>query len=396
MKITKITFAVAGSALLAQSAVADVKIGALMGYTGPIESLTVGINRGAEIAAEEINAAGGVAGGNMLQMVNADTTCVDATTASAAADRLVNAETVAAIVGALCSGATIAAANSAAVPNGVVMISPASTSPAVTGIDDNDLVFRTAPSDSRQGQVLAQVLKDRGIDSVAVTYVNNDYGKGFSDAFSEAYTAGGGTVSGNQAHEDGKADYRAEISALAAGGAEVLVVLAYLDGSGQTIIRQAIEEGDFARFAGGDGMVGQSLVDAIGDKLEGMVATQPGGDSEGAARFKSIAEENGLTMDGPFQSEAYDATALLALAMQKKGNTDRDGMAAAVREVANAPGEEILPGDLAKALKILADGGDVNYEGATGVEFDDAGDPPGSYLVMEVSGGKFEQQAVIK
>jgi branched-chain amino acid transport system substrate-binding protein len=277
-----------------------------------------------------------------------------------------------------------------------VMISPASTSPAVTGLDDNDLVFRTAPSDARQGQVLADVLKGRCIDSVAVTYINNDYGKGFNDAFAAAFEAAGGSVTGSQAHEDGKADYRAEISALAAGGSEVLVVLAYLDGSGQTIIRQALEEGDFARFAGGDGMVGQSLVDAIGGQLEGMIATQPGGDNAGAGLFKGIAEANGLKVDGPFQSEAYDATALLALAMQQKGSTDRDGMSAAVRAVANTPGEEILPGELAKGLKILAEGGEVNYQGATGVEFNDAGDPPGSYLVMEVSGGKFEQKDVVK
>lgn len=396
MNMKKLTLAVAGSAMMAGSAVADVKVGALMGFTGPIESLTVGIIRGAEIAAEEINAAGGVAGGNMVELVNADTTCVDASAASASADRLVNAEQVAAIVGALCSGATIAAANSAAIPNNVVMISPASTSPAVTSLDDNDLVFRTAPSDARQGEVLADVLRERGVERVAVTYVNNDYGKGFNDAFSAAFAAVGGTVTGNQAHEDGKADYRAEIAALAAGGAEMLVVLAYLDGSGQTIIRQAIEEGDFSRFAGGDGMVGQSLVDAIGDELEGMVATQPGGDTDGAGLFAGLVEQRGATVDGPYQGEAYDAMALIALAMQKKGGVDRDGMAQAIREVAGEPGEVILPGELAKGLEILAGGGDVNYEGATGVEFNDAGDPPGSYLVMEVAGGKFEQKAVVK
>src|SRR5690606_8404318 len=206
MNMKKLTLAVAGSATMAGSAVADVKVGALMGFTGPIESLTVGIIRGAEIAVEEINAAGGVAGGNMVELVNADTTCVDASAASASADRLVNAEKVAAIVGALCSGATIAAANSAAIPNNVVMISPASTSPAVTSLDDNDLVFRTAPSDARQGEVLADVLRERGVERVAVTYVNNDYGKGFNDAFSAAFAAVGGTVTGNQAHEDGKAD----------------------------------------------------------------------------------------------------------------------------------------------------------------------------------------------
>ncbi len=396
MKTKSLVLAIAGSAILTGSAMADVKVGSLMGFTGPIESLTGGIHRGAEIAAEEINAAGGVAGGNMIELVTGDTTCGDATAATAAADRLVNAEQVAAIVGALCSGATTAAANSAAVPSGVVMVSPASTSPAITGLDDNDLVFRTAPSDARQGQVLAQVLRERGVESVAVTYVNNDYGKGFNDAFAAAFTDAGGTVTGSQAHEDGKADYRAEIAALAAGGADTLVVLAYLDGSGQTIIRQAVEEGDFAKFAGGDGMVGQSLADAIGGSLEGMVATQPGGDSAGADAFAKVAEANGLELDGPFRAEAYDAMALIALAMQKKGSVGRDGMSAAVRDVANAPGEEILPGELGKALEILAGGGDVNYQGATGVEFDDAGDPPGSYLVMEVKDGKFEQQAVIK
>ncbi len=396
MKARKTFTAAAVCVAVAGTAAADVKVGSLMGFTGPIESLTVGINGGAEIAVKEINAAGGVVGDNKIELVTADTTCVDATAAAAAADRLVNAEKVSAIVGALCSGSTISAANSAAVPNNVVMISPASTSPAITGLDDNDLVFRTAPSDARQGRVLADVLKQRGIGKVAVTYINNDYGKGFNDSFVAAFESGGGTVTGSQAHEDGKADYRAEISALAAGGADILVVLAYLDGSGQTVIRQALEEGDFSRFAGGDGMVGQSLVDAIGDDLEGMVATQPGGSSEGAQKFKDIAQAAGLKVDGPFQAEAYDAAALLALAMQAKGGVDRDGMAAAVRKVANAPGDVILPGDLARALKILAGGGDVNYEGATGVEFDDAGDPPGSYLVMEVSGGKFEQQAVIK
>lgn len=397
MKARKTTITAAAVCVaVAGTAAADVKVGSLMGFTGPIESLTVGINGGAEMAVKEINAAGGVAGGNKIELVTADTTCVDATAAAAAADRLVNAEKVAAIVGALCSGSTISAANSAAVPNNVVMISPASTSPAVTGLDDNDLVFRTAPSDARQGRVLADVLKGRGIGKVAVTYINNDYGKGFNDSFVAAFESGGGTVTGSQAHEDGKADYRAEIAALAAGGADVLVVLAYLDGSGQTVIRQALEEGDFARFAGGDGMVGQSLVDAIGDDLEGMVATQPGGSSEGAKKFTDMAQAAGLTLDGPFRAEAYDAAALVALAMQAKGGVDRDGMAAAVRKVANAPGDVILPGDLARALEILAGGGDVNYEGATGVEFDDAGDPPGSYVVMEVSGGKFEQQAVIK
>jgi branched-chain amino acid transport system substrate-binding protein len=97
----------------------------------------------------------------------------------------------------------------------------------------------------------------QGIDEIAVTYVNNDYGKGLADAVEAAFQDAGGTVAIKEAHEDGKADYRPEIGSLAASGAETLVVLAYVDGSGQTIIRQAVEGGDFQRFAGGDGMVGQ-------------------------------------------------------------------------------------------------------------------------------------------
>ncbi|MFW7344215.1 leucine ABC transporter subunit substrate-binding protein LivK, partial [Pollutimonas sp. H1-120] len=91
---------------------------------------------------------------------------------------------VTAIVGALCTGATIAAANNAAIPGGVMMVSPASTAPAVSELNDNDLVFRTVPSDAFQGEMLAKLLLYKGIDYVAVTFVNNDYGRGLSDAFS--------------------------------------------------------------------------------------------------------------------------------------------------------------------------------------------------------------------
>ncbi|HJN03611.1 MAG TPA: ABC transporter substrate-binding protein, partial [Alphaproteobacteria bacterium] len=130
-----------------------VKVGVLMGFTGPIESLTVGIAAGAKIALKEASDSGELLGGKVLEAVDADTTCVDAAAATASAERLVNVEGVVAIVGALCSGSTIASANNVAIPNGVVMISPASTAPAITGLDDNGLVFRTAPSDARQGQI---------------------------------------------------------------------------------------------------------------------------------------------------------------------------------------------------------------------------------------------------
>jgi len=286
--------AVAASTLaLTGMANAEVKVGFLGGFTGGIESLTPPILDGARLAVEQVNAQGGLLGGEELVMPTGDTTCSDASAASNAADRMVNTEEVTAIVGALCTGATIAAANNAAVPGGVLMVSPASTAPAVTEIDDNDLVFRTVPSDAFQGEMLAKLLLDKGIDYVAVTYVNNDYGSGLSEAFTTAFEGGGGTIAESLGHEDNRADYRSELGSLSVSGAETLVVLAYADTSGQTVLRQAYEGGMFTQYVGADGMVGDSLIEAIGaDVLDGMIATRPGSpDLPGTDIFEEAAEE---------------------------------------------------------------------------------------------------------
>jgi branched-chain amino acid transport system substrate-binding protein len=378
---------------------ADIKLGFLGGFTGPIESLTPPIYGGAKLALKHVNDQGGVLGGQMLDIPSGDTTCADATAAANAADRLVNSEKVLAIVGALCSGATISSANNAGIPGGVTMVSPASTSPALTELADNDLVFRTAPSDAYQGAIMARVLRGKGIDDIAITYVNNDYGKGFADALEAAFKNTGGAVSAKDAHEDKKADYRAELGQLASSGAETLVVLAYANGSGQTIIRQAIEGSDFSSFVGGDGMVGDALVDAIGaSNLEGMIATKPGTpEIPGAAAFSKAATSAGLDPKAVFAAQAYDAAFLLALAVEKNGKAERAGLNAALRSVASAPGEVILPGEWSKALRLLRAGKDINYEGAAGShEFDAAGDVPGVIVEMTVKGGKFQEVGIAK
>jgi branched-chain amino acid transport system substrate-binding protein len=100
----------------------DVTLGFLGGFTGPIESLTPPIFDGAKLAVSQVNDQGGILGGGTLNIISSDTTCADATAAANAADKQVNTDNVTAIVGALCSGATISAANNAAIPGNVVMI----------------------------------------------------------------------------------------------------------------------------------------------------------------------------------------------------------------------------------------------------------------------------------
>jgi branched-chain amino acid transport system substrate-binding protein len=368
----------------------DIKVGIILGFTGPIESLTPGMAASAELALKEVTDSGMLLGGKAVIPVRADSTCIDSAAATAASERLVTSDNVTAIMGADCSGVTTAILNNVAVPNGVLMVSPSATSPALSTIDDKGLFFRTAPSDARQGAVLATILTDKGIKSVAVTYTNNDYGKGLSDAFISNFESMGGNIAINAAHEDGKADYSAEVGALAAAGGDLLVVLGYADQGGVGVIRSSLDTGAFDRFALGDGMYSDSLLAAIGDDLNGTIGSIPWSEGAGSEAFIATAKAGGVDPDGSFRRESYDAAALIALAMQKGGATDGATIAANILAVANAPGEPILPGQLGKALKILADGGDVDYVGATNVELIGPGEAAGYYREYEVKGGVYE------
>ena len=380
----------AGSLILPAVALADIKMGIILGFTGPIESLTPDMAGSAEVAFKEASDSGNLLGGEKIVVVRADSTCIDAGAATAAAERLVTSEKVVAIMGADCSGVTTAIANNVAVPNGVPMISPSATSPALTTIEDNGYFFRTAPSDARQGQVLAKIVMDRGISEIAVTHTNNDYGKGLTDSFSSAYTALGGKISATVPHEDGKADYSAEVASLDASGAEVLAVFGYVDQGGRYMIQTSLDSGAFDKFILADGMYGDSLLENIDGDLTGTFGTVPGTASNGADIFKKIAADAGLNAGGPYTGESYDAAALLVLAMQRARSTNGESIADNLLAVANAPGAKILPGELAKGLSILNSGGPIDYVGATNVELDGVGETFGSFREFEIADKAFK------
>jgi branched-chain amino acid transport system substrate-binding protein len=387
----KLLLATAASALVASAANAeDVKIGVILGFTGPIESLTPMMADAAELAMTEVNEAGGILDGQMLVPVRADSTCIDSAAATAAAERLVTSDRVAAIMGADCSGVTTAVLQNVALANGIVMISPSATSPALSTVEDNGLFFRTAPSDARQGEVLAGILADKGVTEVAVTYTNNDYGKGLSDSFISSFEAAGGSVSANVPHEDNKADYSSEVATLASAGGEVLVVLGYADSGGKGMIQAALDTGAFDTFMMGDGMYADSLVADLGDMMEGSFGAVPWSQGDGAEAFATVTAAAGVNGDSSFTRESYDAAALIALAMQAGGGADSATAAANILAVANAPGEPILPGELGKALEILRNGGEVDYVGATNVELIGPGEAAGTYREYTITGGQYE------
>ena len=368
----------------------EAKIGVILGFTGPIESLTPSMAGSAELALAEINESGNFLENVTLVPVRADSTCIDSAAATAAAERLVTTDGVVAIMGADCSGVTGAVLSNVALPNGVPMISPSATSPALSAAEDNGLFFRTSPSDARQGEVLAGILGERGISSVAVTYTNNDYGKGFADAFEAAFKDAGGEITLASPHEDGKADYSAEVGALASAGGDALVVLGYSDQGGKGMIQASLDTGAFDTFALGDGMYSDALLADLGSDIDGSFGSVPWAEGEGAEKFKAVAEAAGVNSESSYTRESYDAAALIALAMAKGGEPSSAAVAANILDVANAPGEPILPGELGKALEILKAGGEIDYVGATNVELIGPGEAAGTYRYYEIKDGGFE------
>ncbi|SIO19549.1 amino acid/amide ABC transporter substrate-binding protein, HAAT family [Rhodovulum sp. ES.010] len=387
----KLLTATAALGLMAGAGAAEeIKIGVVAAFTGPLESLAPPIAAGHELALQEASESSMFLEGTTIAPVRGDSTCVDAAAATAAVERLVTSDRVSGILGPMCSGATGAVVTNVAVPNGIVTISPSATSPALSTIEDNGLFFRTAPSDARQGEVMADIILDRGIQEVAVTYTNNDYGKGLSDSFASSFEQKGGTVTLVAAHEDGKADYSAEVGALASAGGDALVVVGYVDQGGSGMVQAALDTGAFDVFVFTDGMVGDQLVENFGSDIDGSFGQNPAAPGEGRDMFTEMAAEAGFDGSSAFSAEAYDAGALMVLAMQAAGSTDPQVYKDKVMEVANAPGEAIMPGEIGKALEILANGGDVDYQGASAIELIGPGESGGSYREVEIEGGELQ------
>jgi len=396
------TMLAAAAGLLASTALAtaaDTRVGALMDVTGPIASFMPPLQNATNLAITHVNDQGGLLDGKAVLVVG--DTQGSAQSAVDAASKLVNIENVPVIMGAFMSGTTIAAANAAAIPAGVVMISPTATSPAITDLKDNDTMFRLVPSDNYQGAVLAKMVMDAGLKKVAVTFVNNDYGVGIGNTFIDAYKKLGGEITAAEKHEEKKNSYRSELATLAKGGPEALVVVAYAGDSGSTIVKQAIEGGLFTRFIGTDGLRDDALIKEVGaEALKDSFFSSPTSPADNAMQKKLHDLYNAAFKEGAdkaFVDQTYDATFLAALAVEKAGAADKSKIAAALREVASAPGEVVGPGEWEKAKALIKDGKDINYEGAGGsYEFDANGDVTGYIGKFVVDGDKYRQVGIFQ
>ena len=367
------------------------KIGTLMDETGDLGAYGPPIQNGVDLAVGLINDAGGI-NGTDVTVIHADSG-TSANIATEAAGKLIEIDKVNGIVGSLSSGVTMAVAEAKTIPAGTVIISPASTSPAISVLEDNDTVFRTTVSDAAQGAVLARLAIEKGYTHCSTLYVNNPYGSGLTEIFNTTFESMGGHCEAQVPHEQEQPSYKSEIDkAITDHEPDVVIAMSYPK-SAAVYLRELIEGGYSGDFMFVDGTKNQEMFDELGAaQFEGMHGTAPGAtDSDAKSTFSSLYEAKyGELPSNPFIGEGFDGAILLSLAMAKAA-ADGHGYTIdgnSLRFVANAPGEQVGPGDMKKALDLLADGKDIDYVGVAGdQEIDANGDVSNTIEIWSIEGG---------
>jgi ABC-type branched-subunit amino acid transport system substrate-binding protein len=311
-----------------------------------------------------------------------------------AAENLVNAG-FPAITGPASSGVNVQVSRQVLIPNEVVGVSPSSTSPTVTGLDDNGYIFRTPPSDALQGSVMAQVgTDDVGATDAAVMYVNNDYGQALSDSFTGSFE---GSVAATVAFEKEQSSYTSRLEEALADSPDMLVVIGY-PASGIQIFRDYYADFDTGvQIVVTDGLRDATLPGEVGSDMSNVIGTAPSAAGPGKEFFETSFADQFGSEAGVFTSQAYDATAVSLLANvaagENVGSAVRDNMDA----VANPDGEAFGPETLAEAVEAVLAGDAINYGGASSsVDFDENGDMQAvTYEIFEFTADGVSTQSTI-
>ncbi len=349
------------------------KIGLLLDLSGGGSEHGIPMRRGFELAIKHINVEG-VLGNPVLGLVG--DTGLDAEKAVSKARGQVESDSVHAIVGAWASSSTLAIVENVTADAGIPTISPASSSPLLTDAMDNDFLFRTTLSDIDQGPVLAKITLELGFGNVGLIYRDDVWGRGLADAFE-------GTWEGKLvriAADPAQTTFVEELKESDRQDAQALIVLAFQPQQ-ETMVREALENGLYKQFIFGPTGRSLDLLRAIGtEHLAGMRGTSPGAanDTPSALAWENAYKSAyGNPPPYPYVKQTYDATVALALAAQAAGSLDGAAIRDKLRSIGKSPGELVIAeaSSIANGLSILADGGEINYEGAANtLDWDENGD----------------------
>jgi ABC-type branched-subunit amino acid transport system substrate-binding protein len=379
----------------------DLVVGDSVPLSGDLADFGPPGEKAADVAVDVINDATDEAGvDHTVEIVHEDN-CggSDQQCAVQAARKMVEADGASCITGAWASADTIPTSESVAIPEEVLLISPASTSDEITGLEDDGLVNRTSPPDSFQGPTLSTYLVEEALggaegNTVNVGARNDAYGTGLADSFTEAWEAEGGTVGERVDYDIKLPSYDTEAEQLVSGNPDGLIIVDFpetYNKVGPALVRADFDpESTFVT----DGLISSDLAEGAGeDAVNGLRGTAPGvpdGDpSEEAFDALYTEAEPKDVKRQTFDAQNFDAVVLCYLAAVAAGSTEGADMAAEVREISGPPGDQFTFEQLPEAVEALQNGDDIDYQGASGpIDMDDAGDTTsGVYDLFEFREG---------
>jgi ABC-type branched-subunit amino acid transport system substrate-binding protein len=377
-------------------------IGDLVPLTGDLADFGPPGEKAANIAADQINDAAKQADADIsgVKLITEDSQ-TDPGASVQAARKMVD-EGATCIAGEWASADTIPVARSVAIPDETLLISPASTSDEITGLDDDGLVNRTAPPDSFQGPTLADAIsKDLGSakgKTVNIGARNDAYGTGLADTFSAAWEDAGGKVGEEVIYDPKAASYDSEAQKIVSGSPDAIVIIDFPETFvkvGPALARTG--DWDPTIAWGTDGLASSDLPKEVGvDVVEGMRGTAPGTpdkDPTTKAFDKLYTSSPPKNVDRQtFDAQNFDAVVLCYLSAVAAGSTDGADMAQEVVDVSSPPGDPFSYQELDQAIQALQNGDDIDYQGASGpIDMDESGDATGGvYDEYEYKSGAIE------
>ncbi|WP_336133779.1 ABC transporter substrate-binding protein [Natronomonas amylolytica] len=367
----------------------ELKQGVLMPLSGDLANLGQPIRDGAILPAAELEGAT-----DYTIDIQEEDTETNPQAGISGADALIDAG-YPAITGAASSGVTMQVTQQSTIPNSTVNCSPASTSPAITSLEDDGYSFRTCPSDALQGQVIAQVgAEELGNSDAATMYVNNDYGQALSQSFADTFESEyDGEVKQQVSFEQQQSSYTSQLESALNDSPGMLVVIGYPE-SGNQLFRDYYSDFDSGEdIVVTDGLIDDELPDNVDNDMGNVTGTAPKSSGPGREDFDELYQEEYDRSPGVFNAHAYDATAICLLANVYAGENDGTAVRDNMQRAANPEGEEFGPGELAEAIEAADAGDDINYQGASSAtNFDDNGDMVAvSYGVYEVEDRDFTE-----
>ena len=381
--------AVLGVAVLALSACADdgdgeepggggtdfegtLNVGLILPQTGGLSEYGQGMIAAAEMAIEEVNENGGVWGNDVEYQIRDEGPAEDAEVVQQAADFMIS-QGVNAVIGAASSTASLNIIE-ALYNQRIIQISPSNTGPDFTGHQYGRYYFRTAPSDIIQGSALAEEILADGMQTIGIMAQQTAYGEGLANQIESVVTAGGGEVVAKEFYDLATTEYGATVQQLVDADPDAIVLISYQEAV--QIIPALVGAGlgpDTKQWYFVDGNRLDYSQDFEPGLMEGVKASQPGGESEPTEFYNRLDEYRPNLPQRAYTPESYDAVILLALAAIQANTDDPDALAEAMVDVSKG-GTKCTT--FAQCRELIENGEDIDYDGISGpVDFTDDGDP---------------------